>query len=721
MWKLIPIQHQSKNPGSLVGQNWPSKASDDPDQHEQWKQQYGPDLNWGLLLGPDSGVIDIEGDTEEANAKLAELCEGVITPKYRSGKSTHYLFAYDEAFEHERASVTIEGIEFRFGQNRAQSVIPPSTHPSGAKYEWIIHPDTAYPASVPDNLRKFYREGVRAKELAEARNTSPKHYGDDSMLARVRRFVEATYSWELILAEAGWTPVRNRYDAVDYWRPGKSSGSISATLNYGGSGTLRVFSSNAAPFKSASSYDKFAFLCCLKYNDDPIEAARALAPQIVAGIDYEGLEIADAVEPLTEDDLTDADFIESMVPATGLLREIYNYYYSTAFRAHPTFGLATAISICETIFGRRICSHTNLRTNDYNVIMAPTASGKEHCETTVDRIFYEATKGVGPLVPADVQSGNGLLAAIATNKCCLWVVDEFGKFMDAALKERGGNAFLNQVVTLMLKMYTKASGNYTGAAHASGTKNAILEPHFCVLGLTTAGFFDNITGSQLRDGLFGRLALWPIQERPTANVNIDGRKPVPESLIDRVRAWIEWTPEEFETGRPLPKALIPTPECLRRITDHIQAIDAKMDGEFETRAAIWARVNSRAIKLALVHRASRLDRDPATLPDWASVRLELEDIDWGIRLANWLARTTCSLVKENVVDSGSTKVTQKVFKIIQESGDISRQKLLASLKSVSAGEVSAAAKFLEAKGLITIETVKPKGPGRPSHRYKAKQ
>jgi predicted transcriptional regulator len=316
-----------------------------------------------------------------------------------------------------------------------------------------------------------------------------------------------------------------------------------------------------------------------------------------------------------------------------------------------------------------------------------------------------------------VQSGNGLLAAVASQKCCLWVVDEFGKFMDAALKERGGNAFLNQVVTLMLKLYTKAGGNYTGAAHASGTKNAILEPHLCVLGLTTSGIFDNITGVQLRDGLLGRLAIWPIQERPAANMNIDGRRPVPEQLVERVRSWIEWTPEDFETGKPQPKSLMPTPECLLRITQHIQDIDKRMDAEFETRAAIWARVNARAIKLALVHRASRLDRDPGTVPDWASVRLELEDIDWGIKMANWLARTACSLIRETVVDSGATKTTQKVLKAITEAGSLTRQQLLSMMKSASAGEVSAAAKFLESKGLIKIESIKPKGPGRPSHRY----
>jgi hypothetical protein len=719
MWKLIPIQLGSKNPGSLVGADWPAKASDDSDQHEAWKRQYGDDINWGVLLGQSSGIIDVEGDTEDANRLLAELCSGVITPCYTSGKSTHYLFAYDESFEHERASVTLDGIEFRFGQDRAQSVLPPSLHPSGVRYQWIVRPDECMPAAMPDVLRKFFREKQREREAREARSTPPRSYGDDSMLARVRRYVEASFQWDLILAEAGWTPVRNRYDAVDYHRPGKSSGSISATLNFGGSGTLRIFSSNAAPFKGNSSYDKFAFLCCLKFNDDPIEAARALAPHVIAGNDFDGFEIADVVDaPLPDDEPDDYDFIDQMVPQAGLLREIFNYYYSIALRPHPVFGLATAVALTSTIFGRRICSHTNLRTNDYHVIMAPTAGGKEACETVIDRILYAAIGGPGPLIPADVQSGNGLLAAISERKTALWVADEFGKFLEAALKDRGGNAFLAQVTTLMLKMYSKAGSLYTGAAHAGGAKNAILEPHLCVLGLTTSGVFDSISGQQLRDGLFGRMAFWPIQERPRARMGLDLNQMVPESLSDRVRSWLEWTPEEFETARPLPKMLVPTPEALRRLQDHVESIDTKMDREFETRAAIWGRVNARAMKLAMVHRASRLDRDPGTISDWSGIRLELEDVDWGIRLANWLARTACGLVKENVQDHGVGKVTQKVLKIISDSGEISRQQLLASLKSVSAGEVSAAAKFLEDKGMISIEPVK-KGRGRPSHIYRS--
>lgn len=719
-WRILPIARGSKNPGSIVGADWPSKASSDLEQVEAWKAQYG-DCNWGLLLGPSSGVIDVEGDTEEANKILAELCAGVITPCYTSGKSTHYLFAYDEAFEYERASVTIDGVEFRFGQDRAQSIIPPSIHPSGKEYAWVVEPRSCMAAAMPDALRKFYREKTREKESREARTVPTRTYGDDSLLARVRRYVEATFQWELILAEAGWTPVRNRMDAVDYHRPGKSHGSISATLNYGGSGTLRIFSSNAEPFKANSSYDKFAFLCALKYGDDPMAAARELAPHVVAGIDFDGLEIAETVsQPLPEDEISDYDFAEEMVPQTGLLRDIYNYYFSLAVRPHPIFGLATAISLASTLYGRRVCSHTNLRTNDYHIVMAPTAGGKEACESTVERILFAAIGAAGPLMPADVQSGNGMLAAISAKKTVLWVCDEFGKFLEAALRDRGGNSFLKQVTTLLLKLYSKAGSLYTGAAHASGEKNAVLEPHLCLLGLTTSGIFDNISGAELRDGLFGRLAFWPIQERPKARLGLGLNPPVPEDLSTRVRAWLEWSPEDFETGRPLPKVIVPTPEALRRLHDHVEKIDCRMDAEYETRAAVWGRANSRAMKLAIVHRISRLDRDPATIPDWSVVRLELEDVDWGIRLANWLARTACGLVKENVSDSGASKVTTKVLKIVSDSGEISRQQLLNQLKSVSSGEVTAAAKFLVEQGLIEIEVVKKPGRGRPSHIYRRK-
>lgn len=75
------------------------------------------------------------------------------------------------------------------------------------------------------------------------------------------------HGWQFMSREAGKEMLR---------RPGKNRGGGSATLNYKDTGKLYVFSSNAAPFDSNTSYDKFAIYTMLEHNGDFAAAAKQL-------------------------------------------------------------------------------------------------------------------------------------------------------------------------------------------------------------------------------------------------------------------------------------------------------------------------------------------------------------------------------------------------------------------------------------------------------------
>jgi hypothetical protein len=126
-WHLLPIKSGEKRP---ILDDWGNKASADAKQIERWSVQF-PACNWGLLLGPKSGIIDVEDDSPEGREILESAMElsGVVTPCYSSGKSIHRLFQYDERFsELNCRHYQLFGCEFRFGVGgkAAQSVIPPS-------------------------------------------------------------------------------------------------------------------------------------------------------------------------------------------------------------------------------------------------------------------------------------------------------------------------------------------------------------------------------------------------------------------------------------------------------------------------------------------------------------------------------------------------------------------------------------------------------------------
>lgn len=438
---------------------------------------------------------------------------------------------------------------------------------------------------------------------------------------------------------------------------------------------------------------------------------RELKPNRPLEVFKSQVDLSGILGPERSDDFDDEQFCVDAVPESGLIREIFDYYCQTSHRTSPVMGLAVAVSLCETVFGRRVASHTDMRTNDYNVIMAPTASGKEACETTITKILQAA--GNCPMLPPDVQSGNGLLKAVHEMPCGIWVCDEFGKMLEAIIDRKSNNGHAKQIGTHLLKLYSKSAGVYGGAAHADGIRNQVNQPHLVLLGLTTGQMFESIDSRQIQDGLFGRLAFWPVQNRPkrkTARAIA-----VPERLAELVRQWMQFEPVSGNLQIPAPVVVEMTPEAVERWDHHADAIDERMEHESESRAAIWGRVAARAMKLALVHRAARIEDNPGTI-DWLFLRVERQDVDWGIKVANWLARVACALIRENVVDTQANRARAILELAVGKLGTISRRDLMREYRSVSGSEFTAAAESLQAEGKIEIVTELI--PGRPKIIYK---
>lgn len=416
-----------------------------------------------------------------------------------------------------------------------------------------------------------------------------------------------------------------------------------------------------------------------------------------------------AQEHADQDSDSDEEFCRAMVPESGLLREIYDFYWELAYRPSSVMGLAVAVSLCETIYGRRIRSYSDMRTNDYNLILAPTGSGKEACESTVTKILLAADPSGTHQIPPDVQSGNGLVKAVCVNPCGIWVCDEFGKILQAVLDKKG-NHYIKTIGTHLLKMYGKSNGVYGGSAYADGPRNRIIQPHLVILGLSTGcTVFGSVSSDQVNDGLLSRISFWPVQDRPEPKQHVGIVEPKAE-MVQRVKDWIEFAPGgNLGSEFPVPEVVRWSEDAFVRHKTHESDIDTRMRSESESRAAIWSRVAARSMKLALVHRASRLEVSPKTC-QWDFVQVEMRDENWGIKLSNWLARTSCDLVRENTVDTGLAKA-KAILVAATANGPVNASDLLRAHRGITAGDFKAAADVL---GYVTVGK---KGKGRPKVFY----
>jgi hypothetical protein len=152
-WKGKDCGTPGKHPAG--GDGWQMRATSDEDEILSWLDSDTP-VNIGVLLGPASGLIDVELDGPEASAAWSDLGLGEIyTPTYIAGRGPHRLFRWDESLPPIQVK-KLRGIEFRFGNGgrASQSVIPPSTHHTGKVYQWVdgLSPSEVELAPIPEKL-----------------------------------------------------------------------------------------------------------------------------------------------------------------------------------------------------------------------------------------------------------------------------------------------------------------------------------------------------------------------------------------------------------------------------------------------------------------------------------------------------------------------------------------------------------------------------------------
>jgi hypothetical protein len=694
-WHVLPV----KGKVPIGGEGWQNKTTTDIEAAEVLAT-IGDGI--GVQLGNKSGIVDVECDSEQATQELQELLGTIpVTPTFQSSRGCHYLFRWSDKWPAPTKAVfKIGAIEFRTGNSKAaQSVFPPS----GGR-TWIVSPETAV-AEFPkiDEVCRLYEANHKRKEFTPLFDNSPS-YGDNETLDVPKWLSKHGYGIIARDEVAGVTrwfiecPRRELHTTPDGVKDCCVTQSLDGKL--GG----HCFHQSCGMDTWDSLRDAIGPLEYSDFHDD-----ESFDDANISAIINQLWPTQEQKDADVEHD-SDEDFCRAMVPATGILRLVFDFYCSCAYRESHVMGLAVSLSLCETIFGRRVRSHTDMRTNDYNLILATTGSGKEACETAITKILNVADASGSHMLPPDVQSGNGLMHAIALNPCSVWVCDEFGKILQAVLDKKG-NQHVKNIGNHLLKLYGKSAGSYGGAAHSDGVRNKVDQPHLVVLGLSTAStVFDSITSENVADGLLGRIAFWPVQDRPEPKTDLEIVTPSDE-LASKVAHWIQFAPGggNLASVNPTPETVKMSVDARLRWQSHAKQIDEKMRSEPESRAAVWARVATRSMKLALVHRCARVEEPPANTC-WDFVQVEIQDVNWGIKLANWLAKIACGLVKENTVDKSLGKAKMILIKAV-ENGPASRRELLRAFRSVTAGDLDSAAIEL---GLTTRKEI---NGGRPKVFY----
>ena len=157
--------------------SWPTKIWTAAEIAAEFAAQ--PDLNVGIVLGPRSGIIDLECDGPDGDKELLDLFDGdfPVTPLWHSARGPHRLFTWhDDLAQIGKSSITLGSLEVRLGagDRGAQSLLPPSLS-NGWERKWKVSLADCDPAPLPPGVLRKLLATFGRHSLASQSEESLRH------------------------------------------------------------------------------------------------------------------------------------------------------------------------------------------------------------------------------------------------------------------------------------------------------------------------------------------------------------------------------------------------------------------------------------------------------------------------------------------------------------------------------------------------------------------
>jgi hypothetical protein len=351
-------------------------------------------------------------------------------------------------------------------------------------------------------------------------------------------------------------------------------------------------------------------------------------------------------------------FPEHLLTVPGFIAEVMAYNLATAIRPQPVLALAAAICLQAVLAGRVVQDEWGNRTNLYVIGIADAGYGKDRGRKVNRSVLFHA--GLDHLEGSEeIASDAGLVTTVEQQPRVLVQLDEFGRFLRTIGDPKKAPHLFNVLGTLM-KLYSSADTVFRGKAYADAKRNKVVDQPCLVLYGTTAPdhFFQALTAESLSDGFIARLlafealAIVPRQRRP--------QSPPPPAIVEAARTWGEPAAGgNLRVEHPQPRIVPSTSEALAVFDELARTVDAELGGEPFAGRSLWARVEEKACRLALVFACSAKRENPVIDADAAR---------WACELSTYITRRMLALANQWVADGSFDSQQKRVLRVIREAG-----------------------------------------------------
>ena len=304
-WRLLPrVKTEDRPEGKHSWRVFQERMPTEEEVHS-WFTYWGPTPGIAVIGGAISGGLGIiDFDSADLFTPFADMVQSrlpgvlerlVFVQTPRPGLHGYYRCEAETGNEklarRRVVNPETEGSEVKTlietKGNGGYAIVPPSPswcHPSGRRYFYLGPRDLTQVSVLTASERDvLFEAGRRLNEIVDPpRACPPARISSASTLLggdRPGDEFNQDADWGDLLGRHGWSFVFEDSTGTGYWRrPGKTTGT-SATVNYGSSDRLYIFSENAHPLESNRSYSKFEFLAAVEFGGDFGAASRWLLSQ----------------------------------------------------------------------------------------------------------------------------------------------------------------------------------------------------------------------------------------------------------------------------------------------------------------------------------------------------------------------------------------------------------------------------------------------------------
>jgi hypothetical protein len=269
-------------------QEWQIHASTNADEIRSWYTGMYRGHGVGIATGHQSRLFVLDVDVSEGkhgDETLADLeaKHGALpaTIEVLTGSGgRHLYFQWPAGREVRNNAGTRLGPGLDVRGEGGQVLAPPTLHPNGTAYAWVIGQGwdehaVAYPPKwlldlVCERPRTEYREPTGTGLVLPRRTDRPGDRWADSI------------TWRELLERDGWTFHHTDANGEEFWtRPGKERrDGASATLYFKGADVLKVFTSSVPGLEPEGTYSRFAYLAVTRFGGDYHAAAQWCAGEM---------------------------------------------------------------------------------------------------------------------------------------------------------------------------------------------------------------------------------------------------------------------------------------------------------------------------------------------------------------------------------------------------------------------------------------------------------